>query len=415
MNILIVDDKPVRYQNLIPKLEKGPLKDGGLIRWAASVGEALDRLAENQFDIVIVDMLLPLTNWTNPVHDGGVQLIQNLDEDDSLLKPHHIVGITAAADDAKEVQEAFSANHFLLLRDLPGLPSWESRLESLIQHVVDIESQERKVTYETDVCIITALRSEYDAVLATISGWSDPFLIDSGTYVQKATISSEGKLLSIVAAYSSRMGAVEAALLSTKLINKFRPRLLAMTGICAGFESKTNYGDVLVASPVWEYMQSSKITVDETGTRRVEYGPDYIPVDGDISARFDRLNSDTRFLFEMHQACKSEKPLAPPRVFVKPAATGPAVIADGETLKKIREEQNRDALGLEMEAYGVYCSARSASRPRPLVFSAKAVCDFGNYFKNDKYQAYAAYCSATVVTEFLKRYGKELVLSIGNA
>ena len=62
-----------------------------------------------------------------------------------------------------------------------------------------------------------------------------------------------------------------------------------------------------------------------------------------------------------------------------------------------------------MEAYGVYAAVRMASRPRPVVFSAKSVCDYGTMLKDDKYQRYAAYMSAQVVREFLTRYGSELV------
>ena len=41
---------------------------------------------------------------------------------------------------------------------------------------------------------------------------------------------------------------------------RFRPRYLFMTGIMGGVEGKTNLGDLVVASPIWDW-----------GKRQVDY------------------------------------------------------------------------------------------------------------------------------------------------
>lgn len=406
MNLLIVDDKPARYDALIRRLRENQFAEGR-IDLATSIGDALERLEDRRYEILVVDMMLPQASWGAELSDGGAQLLQHIEEGGHRL-PTYIVGITAASEDSAGVKDVFDQGPWILLRDSPGAPDWERRLEALISHAVTVEQAELAQNYDLDICLVTALKSEYAAVLRALGALSDPKLIDSSTYVQEGKLVSQGKNLTLAVACASRMGATEAALLCSKLLHRFRPRLIVMAGICAGFEEKTQFGDVLVGSPVWDYMQSSKIIVDEAGTKKTEYAPDYILVDPDIAAHFEQLSEDTTFLSSVHQAWPADKPHGVPRIRVKPVATGPAVIADGQTIKEIRATQHRDTFGLEMEAYGLYCAARNARRPRPLFFSAKAVCDFGNYLKNDKYQAYAAYCSSAVVLEFLRRYGRGL-------
>ena len=113
-------------------------------------------------------------------------------------------------------------------------------------------------------------------------------------------------------------------------------------------------------------------------------------------------------LDSIYDGWNGDKPRSRPSVKVAPSATGPAVIADSSIFEEIRRTQNRGTLAIEMEAYGVYCAARRSSRPRPIVFCAKAVCDYGSFLKDDKYQKYAAYVSAQVIFNFLKKYGTEL-------
>ncbi|WPX20106.1 hypothetical protein RHM58_09260 [Pseudomonas sp. 10S4] len=56
--------------------------------------------------------------------------------------------------------------------------------------------------------------------------------------------------------------------------------------------------------------------------------------------------------------------------------------------------QNREVLGVEMEAYAVMASADFACKPSPIPIAIKSVCDYADAEKNDMWQSYAAYTSA---------------------
>jgi nucleoside phosphorylase len=295
-----------------------------------------------------------------------------------------------------------------LLRDVPGEDGWSQQLNSLVAHLVASEKAVTIAAYEVDVCIVTALRSpEYEAIIALPVEWSNPKLIDSNTYVQTGEIESEGQKLSIVAATCSRMGATETALISAKLIHYFRPRFLMMTGICAGVQGKTNVGDVIVANPTWDW-QSCKRAKREDGTVIELPAKDFISLERDVSSRIEAFAADKKNLNEIKSGWLGESPQTELRVCLGPLATGSIVVADGETLLLIKEKQHKEVLGLEMETYALYAAARAAGKPRPIAISLKAVCDFGDYLKDDRFQRYAAYTSARCLHSFLKLHGREL-------
>jgi nucleoside phosphorylase len=86
-----------------------------------------------------------------------------------------------------------------------------------------------------------------------------------------------------------------------------------------------------------------------------------------------------------------------------------AVLADGDVIQEIKSQQ-RDLIGVEMEIYGMYAAAHSASSPQPRAFALKSVCDFADPDKKDKAQRYAAYASANVLRLLMERFGSRLLV-----
>jgi nucleoside phosphorylase len=181
-----------------------------------------------------------------------------------------------------------------------------------------------------------------------------------------------------------------------------------MTGICAGMEGPVNLGDAILGTPVWDWT-SSKWDVDKDGKDRVLPAQHYIESSPEIVSRFKLLQEDSSLLDYIRNSWSGSTMMTPLRLHVGPCACGPVLVADGKTLEEIKTTQHRQVLGLEMEAYGVYYAASFAGNPRPLYMSLKSVCDFADPRKNDGMQKYAAFTSAQLMYEFLKRYAVELV------
>lgn len=173
-----------------------------------------------------------------------------------------------------------------------------------------------------------------------------------------------------------------------------------MAGICAGVRGKTEIGDVILFEPAWEW-PSGKL-VDAEGGSYLEPSPHQIGVPEFLVARVAELSKDHGFLASV-RAKWPKAPSSALRLLTGPSASGSAVVADSFTVESI-QAQNRKLTALDMEAYGVYAAARSASAPKPTAFALKSVCDFADEKKSDDWQAYAAYTSAETVRALLERH-----------
>lgn len=406
MKILIVDDNPTRYSSIIEKIEKDDANEYN-IQTLTNVKDALNALENNVFDVLVVDMMLPRRVWDRTADPaGGITILTHLQEDDSLNIPRYVIGITSATDDDTAVAEHFHNSSWTLLRAVAS-DNWQDRLLHQFKHAQAAINIAATRQYDLDVCFITALHNpEFKAVINLPIDWElSDYLCDESTFVKRGKLkTAEGNTLRVVAACAMRMGGVEAAILTGKLIECFRPRMIVMTGICAGLEGKVNLGDVIVANPTWDWT-SSKWDLDDSQNPRILPSPDYIGVDREIIAKIRNIEDDSAFLTKLQDKWPAGDYVNKLRIHTKPSASGTIVVADGSTLKNIQVTQNREVLGLEMEAYGVYAAVRAAASPRPLAVSIKSVCDFADPRKEDKAQSYAAYTSASVAFEYLYRFG----------
>jgi nucleoside phosphorylase len=119
-------------------------------------------------------------------------------------------------------------------------------------------------THFEDIVMLVALEdTELKSILDLPCSWTDNKIPFDPFVWHKGEISSAGAEYSIVVGAAPAMGMPAAAVTATKAISYFRPRLVVMTGICAGRKGKVNYGDVIVADPSWD-LSSGKI-VEKNG------------------------------------------------------------------------------------------------------------------------------------------------------
>jgi nucleoside phosphorylase len=112
---------------------------------------------------------------------------------------------------------------------------------------------------QADVLIITAADGEDDAVRAVDDGavgpWEEiPDLDDFGFTVWRCSFAArDGRSLRVALTKAVQMGTEASGHAAARLIDRLRPRCLAMCGVCAGRPGRTSLGDVLVASLVYRY------------------------------------------------------------------------------------------------------------------------------------------------------------------
>ncbi len=114
-------------------------------------------------------------------------------------------------------------------------------------------SSGRERSRRADVVILTALALEYQAALQLEAGawegsqWEEEQGFEGLPVAFRTFKGKGGRPLRVVLAQAGDMGAVPATQALVTLVQAYRPRCVAMCGVCAGRRDKTNLGDVIAA------------------------------------------------------------------------------------------------------------------------------------------------------------------------
>ncbi len=406
MKILIADDEHAKIRAVVRHLNEYCDVKNAEIDTATTADDVKSKLKSDHYDILLLDIIFPKDNISEPSADTSVNLLVEIDARSQYKKPTRIIGFTAINGLPDETIGEFSKRSWNIVQYSDSSEDWKQSISRAVQYTRDSAQANRAQKYDTDICIVTALRTpELDAVKKLPWAWSGEEPLDDSTWMTRGSFKLNHRVVSVCAMSAPRMGLVSSALLAAKAIYTLRPRFICMTGICAGVEGKVDIGDVLVANPSWNW-QSGKHKVTDLGPQ-FNASPHDLPLPEHIASRIEQLNSDRAAMARIKSGF-----MAPPvknelNIRCGPVASGSAVVADEDVLTKLLDV-DRGMFGLEMEIYGLYAAAYSASRPRPTPIAFKSVCDFGSKDKNDAYQIYAAYTSAEAMRLFFERNFEEI-------
>jgi nucleoside phosphorylase len=399
MRVVIVDDDVRKQERLSDVIRTAVGNVSCEIECGASVPDGV-RLLETFCDLLVLDVNLPLRGDDGPVRDGGIRLLRQINRGGpGLVRPGHILGVTAHADLIADAQAEFRQEAWELLHCDPTTDEWEQVVANKAIHVSAQSPSGRRMEYDYDLAIITALKEvEFEAVLRLPCSWLRMTASGDDTVYFRGEMERDGRKGRVIAAAAVEMGIAAATALATKMIISFRPRYLFMAGIAAGVEG--NPGDILIADESWDY-GSGKIATEGDGKAVFRFGAKHIQIDPGLKETVTHFCRDRRDMIAGIQNSWIGKPSTNLlQVKVGPFATGAAVIEHEATVREIRG-QDRKLIGFDMEAYGVLAAARIAPEPRPKCMIAKSICDFGKPPKTDEWQSYAAHTSAWFIHAFV--------------
>ncbi|WP_338628306.1 hypothetical protein [Yersinia intermedia] len=407
MKILIVDDHPERYKDLVPELIRiGIGKED--VHFVTFANEAYEELEKEYYDLLILDILIPLDRFDEPDHSNSLNILYTISETEDVKKPGKVIGITSDISAAESVSDEFSEHTWSIIRYSSNNIEWLRKIINCSKYLIgkignkddDVKKQDT-----VDLAIICALQTpELDAVLKLPWNWGVSRPIDDLIFVRDGWFISENKKFTVVAAFATRMGMIATALKSFAVISILKPKVIGMTGICAGVKGKVNIGDVLFADPAWDF-QSGKRVKDKDNTS-FSIAPHQLVPSYAIRCHIEQLRLDSELLDEISLMYDSEFKFST-NIVLGPVASGSAVLADGDTIKEIRGQQ-RELVGVEMEIYGLYSAANNSS-PQPKYFALKGVCDFADPDKVDEAQHYAAYASSKVMQKLFETYAARIL------
>lgn len=405
LDALLLEDDPSKKNRLLSFLSSR--KDVfNRVDVALCTSDAIRLLEERQYDLLIADVVVPQEMGGEKSEDNCIAFFEQMDDGHGNFKlPSFSLPMSSSSTLSKAAHEFFRGRPWGILPYTDNSDECLSSVEK-IAHFVLAEKNKATPDRSCDVFIITALdEPEFTSLEKLPIEWSAFEPLDDQHLMKRAVMEVNGVKMKIVSAFCSRMGPVAATILTTKAMLMLRPKLVIMSGICAGVPGKANIGDVISVDISWDW-QSGKY-IDKLGEEVFEIAPHQLVLDDKSRNQLLLLKRDTEFWGGIAAAATKQQ-LVAPKLVIGPMATGASVMADARVTQRIKSEQHKNVAGLDMETYGVL-AAVAACGPSTRAISMKAVCDRGDVKKDDAYQEYAANISALAIYRLLEKHAGPLL------
>ena len=402
INIIIVEDNKDKLLKILELINTEIDIPTHNISTAKNVKEAKIIMRNTTFDLMILDLVLPLDEDDKESPENGISFLKTIQTNPTINPPIHIVGLTSFTDLREQYANEFTKYLWHLIEYKGDESDWKEKLKEILFHLVKVRKDflnSINFKYDFDIAVICALNfPELDQIMKIPANWEKLSIENDATQYFTGTFERDKKKLSVVCASPPQMGMVASATLAMKMINSFKPKYIVMTGIAAGYSgNELGLGDILVADQSYDGT-SGKITTLQNMEKSFSPNPTPIPIDSDLKERL-RVYENHEILSKIKRKFNGNTPNSELRLKIGPLVSVPFVIQNEGEFKSFKENQ-RKLIGLEMEAFGIFYSANNAPNPKPKPIVIKSVCDFGDSKKDDDYQIYASFTSAQFLYEF---------------
>ncbi len=437
LRILIVEDDPVKLAAIREDVSVMTVPGADLrilIDTAECYTDATRMLDAQYYDVIILDLRIPILIPDEARLENSRLLYQYIRKS-APSKPFYILGLTSA--DEAEVKDVFKEEANFVIERYSSNGQWLEKLQHQVGFVVSAKaglSNYLNHNYGIDVLIVTARKSnEYDPILSAID-WEGKFcqtrpgLNGMSNKFGQAKL-SDGRLVSMGIVCLDEMGLSHSAAITTNLVHLFRPRLMAMLGMCCGLKklpkpghdkerARTKLGDVIVASETscWDegkYEDNDPKLVNSPffNSRAMNKYPErdyWRAVDRYLDQGHGEIETKIETFYERADKRKIRSGLKGEVKFVtnailhrQPIVSGTCVIDSGAMIDEIEARFPR-AFGLEMEAHSFYSAIDCCMGIKPKALVIKGVADFGDGSKAKSVQklaSIAAYISYKHIIE----------------
>lgn len=406
MNILILDDSAEKIGALTKLIQEKDENHQIVIDYSLDLSGGRSKLTKSYFDLLILDLNMPEQIGDVPSFRAGADFVDEIIDTNRIRKPTDIIILTAFDESVKVFKEKIEHAGFLVLQYNPTETTWRDSLSSRIEYLLCCRNQWmiKPCLPECDVAIITAVPVETASILSIGYTWETFALENDPSVYRRATIDSP-KPISIVHVQLPEMGMPAAATIATKLILQFHPKYLIMPGIAAGIDDHLNYGDIIIATDIWNYSSGKyKEIMAADGSETVDLLPDSKHIPLDSTMRELLAGEDYTSLLEQIKGSFSEIN-TPTKLSISfgPIACGSAVVSSDKIIVDQILAHSRKTIGLDMESYGICIATQSTTSSSVIPLIIKSVSDKGDNSKSDEYQRYAAFTSAQFVKNLIER------------
>lgn len=257
-----------------------------------------------------------------------------------------------------------------------------------------------------DVCIVCALPQEAAAFLEVVRRQCDVTFESHisprhrHTYRFAVIKNVRGERLSLHISWLARYGPEQMTIHLSHILEEYQPRIVIMTGICAGDVQQVQLGDLVVAERTFTY-DNGKFVLDD-GRRVHQHDTTTYQLNSTILQFLGLFDDWKPLVTRLKRPSLSESRLKRrgARCHLKAMASGSAVRADHPFEDVQAPVRGTVAIDMESAALGLVMSHH------PLIpwLVVKGVCDYADQDKNDVYHDYAARASALYALSFIQTY-----------
>lgn len=264
------------------------------------------------------------------------------------------------------------------------------RIKNLIDQKniqVDSQSFDNKPTKNSimnfEYAVITALEEEeMEKVLPLIEKVGE--ISDTRNYIEYGHLKTDVNK-NIVYASQHNPGMVDAAILASELITRFKPKYLIMTGVLGGKPEETKIGDVVIATKVIEI---GKGKISDLGFKSEA------SIAATISKEIKKIHRAKKDIENFIVSSDSTRSKPVTLHFGPIACVNQVIDVEGffeENISSI----DRKAIALEMESYSIARTCEILNDGRTIPIIIKSVMD-NTQAKTDDAKSYASWTSAKV-------------------
>ena len=198
--VLIVDDDAEKVTLVRGVVEKAAGDVGVNVDVAANAYDAGIAMSARTYDLMILDILLPVRRNEAARPDGGVRVLESLRSATPPRLPGHIVGLTAYGDLLEKYAPQFGEDLWFVVAFDPSSTQWEQRLTHRVEYIASLEAT-KSGAYSCDLGIVTALHKvELEAVLALETEWKETRRPGDDCIYHEANFKRSGRSVSVIAA-----------------------------------------------------------------------------------------------------------------------------------------------------------------------------------------------------------------------
>lgn len=407
IKILVIDDTEQKISYIKSVIVDNCSISDKNIDVATSINSGRKLLSENDYDLLLLDLVLPLTDGEEPDRDEGPKFIDEIYTNEQINVPNQIIGLTQFDECYFDLKERFEDKVWSLLKYEQSKNDWRIKLQNKIIHLRRskesiLNSIINKDKY--DIAIICALQEEFTQFKIAFNKieWSKinhpqvPFEFYSGIIH-----TGYGNTLKIISGCVGKPGMSAASILSTSMFNLFKVDYLFMTGFCAGFKSEdVSFGDIVIAESIQDY-SAGKLKDDETGNFKLLKELQQIPASYELTSKINTFLSEEDNLAKVNTSLRKVNLLNGRdniTALLAPTVCGPFVVTSETLMDKLKAD-SRKLKSLDMEGFGLYLTSHILNKKCLWI---KSIADFANSSKGDEYHKMCSYASAAFLYNFIK-------------